>query len=409
MTGSCLISRAARCGCLLGAAVLAVSACGAGGGGNGPAAGSTSVAQSRDCGLVSKVPLPGPSHPTTVLVVDNTSSGPASTLPSTVAAMLQRAQAAQGQLVILGVNGAGGNPLLVKDVALDPEPGHTSREADAARAIAIACVPQWTASKAAAPTRPGSDILGAVNAAIRRAPAQIIVMSDGLDNVDPLDLNKIGYGMDPRSVAALLSATHSIDHAGSSTPVLWADLGVTVKPVPGAVRASLKLMWAEILRRAGTSVTFLPDETQAGTRRPGAPADVVRLPAVSTTSSGCHTSITVPTDLLFQPGDAHLQAGTSLLDGVRDDMLSQPRSTAVIGGHTAAYGSAAYRQDLSIARARAVAQALEARGLSKNRLQVVGYGSTRPAVNEFPGGRHDPAAAAANRRVVITITQGGCA
>ena len=136
---------------------------------------------------------------------------------------------------------------------------------------------------------------------------------------------------------------------------------------------------------------------------------MVRLPAVSTASFGCHTTVTVPTDLLFQPGDAQLQAGTGLLDGVRDEMLSQPRSTAIIGGHTAAYGSAAYRQNLSVARAKAVGQALEAGGISKGRLHVVGYGSTRPAVDEFPGGRHDLAAAAANRRVIITITEGGCA
>ena len=409
MTGSHLISRAACRGCLVGAAILAVAACGVSGGGAGPGTGSPAAVTSRDCALVSRVPLPGPSHPTIVLVADNTSSGPVSTLPSSVAAVLRREQAAQAQLVILGVNGAGTNPLLVTDVALDPDPGHTSREADAARAIAIACVPRWIASKAAMPTRPGSDILGAVNAAVRRAPAQIIVMSDGLDNVDPLDLNTIGYGNDPRSVIASLNATHSIDHAGSSTPVLWADLGVTVKPVPGAVRASLKLMWAAILRSAGTSVTFTPDEAQAGTPRSSAPADVVRLPAVHAASFGCHTTVTVPTDLLFQPGDAHLQAGTGLLDGVRDEMLSQPRSTAIISGHTAAYGSAAYRQNLSVARAQAVAQALDAGGISKGRLHVVGYGSTGPAVDEFPDGRHDLAAAAANRRVIITITQDGCA
>jgi outer membrane protein OmpA-like peptidoglycan-associated protein len=408
MTGSSLISRATRRGCLISAAVLAVAACGAGGGA-GLSTGSTAAATNRDCALVSRMPLPGPSHPTIVLVVDNTSSGPVSTLPSSAAAALKRAQAAQAQLVILGVNGAAANPLLVADVALDPDPGRTSREADAARAIALACVPQWITSKPAMPTRPGSDILGAVNAAVRRAPAQIIVMSDGLDNADPLDLNKIGYGSDPRSVVASLSATHAIDHVSSSTPVLWADLGVTVKPLPGAVRAALKLTWAAILRNAGTSVTFAPDETQAGTPRPSAPADVVRLPAISTASSGCYTTVTVPTDLLFQPGDAHLQAGTGLLDRVRDEMLSQPRSTAVIGGHTAAYGSAAYRQNLSVARAQAVARALEAGGISKSRLYIVGYGSTRPAVNEFPGGRHDLAAAAANRRVIIAITQGGCA
>jgi outer membrane protein OmpA-like peptidoglycan-associated protein len=191
--------------------------------------------------------------------------------------------------------------------------------------------------------------------------------------------------------------------------VLWADLGVTAKSLPGIVRSSLKLLWAAILRSAGTSVTFAPEETQAGPPRSGAPADVVRLPSVSTARSGCVTTVTVPTDLLFQPGDAHLREGAGQLDSVRNQMLSQPRSTALIGGHTAAYGSAAYRQELSVARARAVAQALEIEGVPADRLQVVGYGSTRPVVNEFPGGRHDLTAAAQNRRVTITITQGGCA
>jgi outer membrane protein OmpA-like peptidoglycan-associated protein len=69
-----------------------------------------------------------------------------------------------------------------------------------------------------------------------------------------------------------------------------------------------------------------------------------------------------------------------------------------------------YRHNLSVARARAVAMILEAGGqVNPSRISTIGYGSTRPAENEFPGGRHDLAAAAANRRVVITIRQDGCA
>ena len=408
MTGLSSISTVARRCCLVIAVVLALAACGAGGGAE-LNTGSPGTATQGTCARVSRTPLPGPSHPTVVLVVDNTSSGPVSTLPSSATNVLQREQAAQAQLVILGVNGAAVNPRLVADVTLDPDPGQTSREADAARAIALACVPRWITSEAAMPTRPGSDILGAVDAAIRRAPNQIIVMSDGLDNVGPLDLNKIGYGNDPGSVVASLNAMDAIDHVTGSPPVLWADLGVSAKPLPGTVRSSLKLLWAAILRNAAASAKFAPDETQAGPHRSGAPADVVQLPAVSTASSGCVTTVTVPTDLLFRPGDAHLQAATGLLDSVRNQMLSHPHSTALIGGHTAAYGSAAYQKDLSVARAQAVAQALETDGIPEDRLRVAGYGSTRPTVNEFPGGRHDLAAAARNRRVTITITEDGCA
>ena len=409
MTGSSSISTVARRCCLVLAVVLALASCGAGGGAELNTGSPGTAMTQGTCARVSRTPLPGPSHPTVVLVVDNTSSGPVSALPSSATTVLQREQAAQAQLVILSVNGAAVNPRLVADVALDPDPGQTSREADAARAIALACVPRWITSEAAMPTRPGSDILAAVDAAIRRVPNQMIVLSDGLDNVNPLDLNKIGYGNDPGSAVASLNAMDAIDHVTGSTPVLWADLGVSVKPLPGTVRSSLKLLWAAILRNVGASVKFAPDETQAGSPRSGAPADAVQLPAVSTASSGCVTTVTVPTDLLFRPGDAHLQAAIRLLDGVRNQMLSQPHSTALIGGHTAAYGSAAYRKDLSVARAQAVAQALETEGIPEDRLRVAGYGSTRPAVNEFPGGRHDLAAAARNRRVTITITEDGCA
>lgn len=403
------------------AAVVAVAACGSasggtsggstaqGDGGGGTVASLPSVTP-QQCSMVSKVQVPR--HPLTVLVVDNTASGPAGTnpLPGSVTTALQQAQAKEGALVILGVNGAGRNPLLVKEIALDPDPGHTSRDADSARAIAIGCVAQWASTAVTRPAEPGSDILSALDAAIRRAPAQIIVMSDGLDNVDPLDLNKIGYGTDPASVVASLRNTKSVDHATGQASVLWADLGVTSRPIPDAVRDSVKQLWTAILRDAGLPVTFAPDETEAAPVPPQAPADMVKLPAVTTTAIGCHTTVTIPADLLFRPGDWHLTGASGVLAQARGD-LSESGSSAVISGHTAEYGSPAYRHQLSIARAQAVARALESEGVSKSRLKVVGDGSARPAENEFPsgpGGPHDLAAAAANRRVVIDITRGEC-
>jgi outer membrane protein OmpA-like peptidoglycan-associated protein len=402
----------ARCGLAAGGLVLslvAISACGsASGGGDSP--GSKITVSAQQCDIVGNVQPPGPPAPVTVLVVDNTASGPvgAGILPASVTSELQKNQAKNGSLVILGVNGTGANPLLVKQVALDPAPGRSSANADKARAVAISCVSLWIKAAAAAmPTSPGSDILGAVDEAIRRAPASIIVMSDGLNNVDPLDLNKIGFAAEPASVVSSLQATDSIDHTGLNTPLLWADLAVTAKPLPGVVRSSLKALWATILQTAGLAVTFAPEDAHAGTAPANAPADVVRLPGIHTSSVGCHTIFTVPTDLLFRPGDAHLAASPAALDGVRAE-LNQPGTSAVISGHTAAYGSTKYRDDLSVARAKAVAAALEAGGIPEANLTVVGYGSTQPAENEFHGGLHDLAAAAANRRVVIDVRHEGC-
>jgi len=416
MTGSFLASRAVSPGTLASAALagtilFGLAACqapgGGGGGGGGPAPGGGSSPTASECATVASVPPP-PSAPVTVLVVDDTRSGPEIALPPSAVTVLGKQQKKHAQLVILAVDGGGANPILVRQAALDPEPGNTSRQADAARAIAIACVPQWMTARSAAPTRPGSDILGAVDAAIRRAPAQIIVLSDGLDNVAPLNFSKIGFGVDPGSLVASLRATDSIDTARAGTPVLWAGLGVTATPVPGMVRTSLRRVWTAILSAARTTVTFAPDEEQAGRPRPGAPEDPIRLPAVTTAAGRCDTRVTVPADLLFQPGSARLQGDASVLDRASQALASEPGSTAVVAGHTAAYGPAAYRHHLSVQRARAVALALERRDIARRRLHVVGFGSAQTAVNEFPDGRHDLAAAAANRRVVIDVRRKGC-
>jgi OOP family OmpA-OmpF porin len=69
-----------------------------------------------------------------------------------------------------------------------------------------------------------------------------------------------------------------------------------------------------------------------------------------------------------------------------------------VAGHTDSIGDEDYNQGLSERRAQSVADYLVSRGIARNRLQVVGFGETRPKLpNTTPENR------AQNRRVVLSV------
>jgi outer membrane protein OmpA-like peptidoglycan-associated protein len=75
-------------------------------------------------------------------------------------------------------------------------------------------------------------------------------------------------------------------------------------------------------------------------------------------------------------------------------LQGNPNWVIQIAGHTDSLGGTQYNQRLSSARARAIRQALIARGVTPDRLKAIGYGETRPkADNATLAGR------AINRRV----------
>ena len=73
--------------------------------------------------------------------------------------------------------------------------------------------------------------------------------------------------------------------------------------------------------------------------------------------------------------------------------------TARVEGHSDSTGAAAYNLQLSLARAQAVAAAMQTTGYLPGNMRVRGWGETRPiADNGLDEGR------AANRRVVIIVS-----
>jgi outer membrane protein OmpA-like peptidoglycan-associated protein len=110
--------------------------------------------------------------------------------------------------------------------------------------------------------------------------------------------------------------------------------------------------------------------------------------------------VTMASDVLFSSGSANLYPGAR--DKLRQfaAVLNRyPRTTIQITGHTDSRGSEQSNDQLSLQRARAVADQLTADGVSASRISVRGLGESQPiATNDTPEGR------AQNRRVEMTVT-----
>ena len=108
-----------------------------------------------------------------------------------------------------------------------------------------------------------------------------------------------------------------------------------------------------------------------------------------------HGKLVVPSPVVFETGSAKLApAADAALDHVKAYLAAKPDITLLrIENHADNQGTADAAQQLSDARALAVAKALVGRGVDCKRLIPVGFGGTKPvADNGTPDGR------AANRR-----------
>ena len=110
-------------------------------------------------------------------------------------------------------------------------------------------------------------------------------------------------------------------------------------------------------------------------------------------------NVTLASDILFTSGSSTLYpGGRDKLRQFAGVLNRYPRTTIQITGHTDSRGSEASNNELSLARARSVADELTANGVSASRISVRGVGASQPvATNNTPEGR------AQNRRVEIVV------
>lgn len=105
-------------------------------------------------------------------------------------------------------------------------------------------------------------------------------------------------------------------------------------------------------------------------------------------------------NVLFSTGKATLQPGAHLeLDRLAAYLKDHPKERVMIQGNTDSTGSATFNQQLSGARAQAVAQALQLRGVPPDQFQTIGLGEAYPvAANDTEAGRQQ------NRRVDVVFS-----
>jgi outer membrane protein OmpA-like peptidoglycan-associated protein len=110
-------------------------------------------------------------------------------------------------------------------------------------------------------------------------------------------------------------------------------------------------------------------------------------------------------------GDTHFNFGESalsaeaktLLDEDVQAMKDNPQTEVRMAGYTSAIGSKEVNQKLSEDRANAVRDYLIEKGIAPERITVIGYGRTRPAVYEVTPGNINSKAAMANMRVLFEV------
>ena len=179
-------------------------------------------------------------------------------------------------------------------------------------------------------------------------------------------------------------------------------LGAGVGAVVGAAtaeddddRIERAVVGAAVFGAAGAGIGALLDRQEAELR--------AQLGNGTVVNTGNELIVTLPQDILFGFDSAAVSIQSqSDLQAVAGSLNRYPNSVVNVIGHTDNVGDAAYNQNLSEQRARAVANVLIGAGVSGGRINVIGRGEDQPvASNQTDSGR------AQNRRVEIIITPQG--
>ncbi|WYX30866.1 OmpA family protein [Achromobacter denitrificans] len=193
-------------------------------------------------------------------------------------------------------------------------------------------------------------------------------------------------------------------HPGASTllaAALLAAAGGAIAQEP-PYKAEIRDLQATILDLKG-----LPSDASGGISDLTSQIDglAARHEGLSVRQDKNAVTVSMLGDVLFDFDKAAIRpAAEPTLRDIASLVKSPSAGVVTIEGHTDSKGSASYNKELSLRRAKAVAQWLASQGVDPARLSTKGLGDTRPVQpNKLANGADNPQGRAQNRRVEFVL------
>ena len=302
-----------------------------------------------------------------------------------------------------------GRPRIVFDDTFKFQANNQAARREEYRRFARTSIDAYMRARAVTPE---ADLLNALDLAGRGTPdgGTIMVMDSGLQTVAPLDFRQQGMlAADSADVVASLKGRLP-DLRG--VQVIFTGLGDTAAPqgpLQPQQRRNLTELWLGVAKAAGATCARAADRPRTGSPLGGVPpVTPVEVPAAEQIRL-CGTT------RLLDGGTVGFEAGRSVFRdptaaqktvGAMAEKLAGGTQPVRVIGTTASADTPAARRELSLARAAAVRDLLVGGGVSRDRINIVGAGATRPdrLDDRGPDGALLPGPAALNRSVIIEVT-----
>jgi outer membrane protein OmpA-like peptidoglycan-associated protein len=255
------------------------------------------------------------------------------------------------------------------------------------------------------------DLLTMIAQAVRVTPdpGTLVVLSSGLSTAGGFDLNQVGWGADPTTVAVWLNHQGLLPRLAGWHVVFsgLADTAGRQPSLPLPQRTALTTYWLTLCQVAGAASCTVDTVTRPEPpTRSTTPVPVVAFPQVTSFRGPQGQTTDVPADAFFLFNSARLLPGAdAVLGPLAAEARGQGLQVSIAGTASPDGGTTAYNLALSTARAQAVKARLMALGVPASLIvKAVGLGTDgQPRSACYRQSQLDEALCERLRRVMITL------
>jgi outer membrane protein OmpA-like peptidoglycan-associated protein len=255
------------------------------------------------------------------------------------------------------------------------------------------------------------DLLTMIAQAVRVTPdpGTLLVLSSGLSTAGGFDLNQVGWGANPSTVAVWLNHQGLLPRLAGWHVVFsgLADTAGRQPSLPLPQRTALTSYWLTLCQVAGAASCTVDTVTRPEPpTRSTTPVPVIAFPQVTSFRGPQGQTTDVPADAFFPFNSARLLPGAdAVLEPLAAEARGQHLQVTIVGTASPDGGTPAYNLALSTVRAQAVKARLMALGVPASLIvKAVGLGTDgQPRSACYRQSQLDEAICERLRRVMITL------